>query len=205
MLFAPIRLAIRLVSLVVTGAAVYLIVSGVQVVTASHLATNPSDVAPASAIVLVDGSTTSGSSSVDFDARLEWATRLFAAGRAPKVVVAESGPVGARGFASVARALRAGGVPNSALVEVTSPGLVRAFSATEKRLGYHARVIVVTDAIDALWTEGAASGTGLRVEISSPPGSQKIVFSEIDQLWKQASGVAVGRVIGYPNTTWAAG
>ena len=205
MIFAPIRLAIRLVSLAITGAIVYLIISGVQVVTASRTTTDPTNVGAASAIVVLGSPAARSGSSADLRARLSWAARLYAAGRASKVAVATSGSGGSvAGNSELVGALRGAGVPTSSIVQLSASGPSSELSAARRQFGDGARVIVVTDAIDALWTSGAATGDGLKPEVSSPPSSHKIVFSEAGQLWKEASGVAVGRAIGFGRATWAA-
>ena len=205
MLFAPIRLAIRLVSFIITGAIVYLVICAVQVVTASRLPTSPMKIRSASAIVVVDTPATSSSAVRDMASRLKWTSRLYSARRAKSVVIIStrsSSPVPA--LNSAVHTLQSEGVPSSAVVRLSSSSLMQGFSDTASRLGHGASAIVVTDAIDALWTEGVSTADGLKVQISSPPSSQKIVFSELDQLWRQASGVAVGRVIGFGRTPWAA-
>ena len=205
-LFGPIRLALRLVTLVVIGLVVYFIVCAVQVLLASRLTTNPSVVRPASAIVVVDNTNQSGAPTGDIRARLKWTGRLYAAGRARKVMLVATRAVkDGPGLNRVVHTLLTEGIPNSALVELRSSTTTRGFSTVATRLGHGVRVIVVTDAIDALWAEGAVSADGLRVEISSPPSSHKIFFAEFSELCEQASGVAVGRAIGFGHASWAAG
>ncbi|HLX78852.1 MAG TPA: hypothetical protein VKR27_08195, partial [Acidimicrobiales bacterium] len=180
-------------------------VCAVQVVMASRLTTTPSKVRSASAIVVVDSPTSSSSAMSDMAARLKWTSRLYGARRAKSVVVIATRSGSAGPWLNFAvQTLRKEGVPRSAILRLSSSSVTQAFSDAAKRIRHNARVIVVTDAIDALWTEGASSAGGLRVEISSPPGSHKSVLSETGQLWRQTFGVAMGRVIGFGRTTWAA-
>ena len=86
LLFWPARLAMKLISLLVTAALIYLIVCGVQVVTASWVTSSCSGIKPASAIT-VSGGCASTSLSSDIKLRLKWAASLYSARRGPEVIV----------------------------------------------------------------------------------------------------------------------
>ena len=91
MLFGPVRLVVRLVSLVVTGAIVYVIVCGVQVVEASRLSAAPSAVHPASAIVVL-GQPVAKADRADLISRLGQAALLYRHHRSSRVIVTWSPP-----------------------------------------------------------------------------------------------------------------
>ncbi|MGD0743459.1 MAG: hypothetical protein ABSA31_09310 [Acidimicrobiales bacterium] len=209
MLFGPVRLITKLVSLVVIAAVVYVIVCGVQVVNASRLSTAPAAVGPASAILVVGdpvADPVARSDRVDLVSRLRQAALLCRHGRAPRILLAsyppQSGSVGS--FSYDVKTLNGFGLGSCAVVELRAPNTAVALSQTARRLGDGGSVIVVTDAIDALWTHGAASGDGLAAQVSPPPSSKKFVFDEIGPLLREATGVAVGRVLGFGRVSWAA-
>jgi hypothetical protein len=204
-LFGPARLISKLISLVVFAAVVYVAVCGVQVVNASRLSTAPAAVSPASAILVV-GDPVARSDRVDLVSRLRQAALLCRHGRAPRILLAsyppQSGSVGS--FSYDVKTLDGFGLGSCAVVELRAPNTAVALSQTARRLGDGGSVIVVTDAIDALWTRGAASGDGLTAQVSPPPSSKKFVFDEIGPLLREATGVAVGRVLGFGRVSWAA-
>jgi hypothetical protein len=205
MLFGSVRLISKLISLVVFAAVVYVAVCGVQVVNASRLSTAPAAVSPASAILVV-GDPVARSDRVDLVSRLRQAALLCRHGRAPRILLAsyppQSGSVGS--FSYDVKTLNGFGLGSCAVVELRAPNTAVALSQTARRLGAGGNVIVVTDAIDTLWTHGAASEDGLTAQVSPPPSSKKFVFDEIGPLLREATGVAVGRVLGFGRVSWAA-
>jgi hypothetical protein len=205
MLFGPVRLIIKLLPLAIIAVIVYVVVCGVQVVTASRLSTAPSAVHRASAIVIL-GQPVARSDQADLVFRLRQTALLYRHGRARHVVVTwfppSTGSVGS--IAYEYGWLEAHGVPSSALIKLKAPNAVVALSQTAKRLGKRTSVIVVTNAIDALWTEGTGTGDGLSVQVSPTPSSKKLVFLELWPLVREATGVAVGRIFGFGRASWAA-
>jgi uncharacterized SAM-binding protein YcdF (DUF218 family) len=206
MLFGPVRLISKLLSLVVFAAVVYVIVCGVQVVNASRLSTTPDSVRPAAAIVVL-GEPVAKADRTDLTARLRQAALLYRSNRAPKVLLTwyppSAGEVGSLSYD--ARWLEAHGVVSSELVAREAPNAVVALSKAAKLFDRRGSgVIVVTDAIDALWTQGAGSADGLTLQVSPPPSSKKFVFDELGPLLRESTGVAVGRVFGFGRAAWAA-
>lgn len=204
---APVRWALRLPSLVVSAAVVYVVVSGVQVVAASVESTSAHPGSAAAIVVLPAPLASDGSPSADLTGRLEKALSLYEAHVAPEVVVGGA-PVaaGATSPASVARAfLVARGVPAKAVQPLSAATAGATLSATEALLGSGAKVVVVADAVDALWTRGAASSDGLAAQFVPADGSTKLAMSDLGPLWRQTTGVAVGRVLGFSRATWAGG
>ncbi len=212
-LFAPIRLAFRLVSLLVSATVIYIIFSGVQVVTASNASTEPLGQPPkTSAIVVMMPRPTSAITTPDLAGRINEAVRLFRAKVAPQIILASESPstLGvhkeeATAEIAVARAsIAAQDVPNSA-VETLIGGsdTYSLLVIVAKRVGSTSRVAIVTSAIADLWTKNAASSAGLVVaRIYPSTGSKRFFALEADALWRQTTGVAVGRILGYQITTW---
>src|SRR5579875_1301655 len=88
MLLWPIRLAFRLVSLVVLAIVVYLVVSGVQVALGATASVGTAGLRPAEAIVVLPAAIVNGAPSGDFLGRLQEALACYQAHVAPRVVVA---------------------------------------------------------------------------------------------------------------------
>jgi hypothetical protein len=177
----------------------------VQVVNASRLSTAPETVGPAAAIVVL-GEPVARADSADLTSRLRQAALLYRSGRAPSVLLTwyppSAGAVGSRSYDT--KWLERHGVVSSALVVWKAPNAVKALSLAAKLFDRRGSVIVVTDAIDALWTQGAGSADGLTLQVSPPPSSKKFVFDELGPLLRESTGVAVGRLFGFGRATWAA-
>lgn len=207
-LFAPIRWALRIPSMLIFGALVYVVTSGIQVVTASRQAADPSSSTRAAAVVVLPAPLLQGSApSPDLVARLQEALALSQAGVAPKVIVAGApAKAGATSPASVAKAwLVARGVPASTVLTLSTRTSTATLSAVAAVVGTPATIVAVTDAMDALFTRGAAASDQLTAIVAPAVGSTSISATDFGPLWRQATGVAVGRVIGYSRATWAGG
>lgn len=208
-LFGPLSLLRRAPSLVVLAALVYVIVSGAQVVKASHLSTAVEATPPAQAIVLLSASAPNGSPGAVFTGRLQEALLLYRAHRAPQVLISDPTASAAAAVPGPSAAiigahwLEGQGVPASKVTVLPAGGATSAFQSTAALLGPGAHVIVVADAIDALFTKGAADAAGLVATVSPAVGSEQPIYGQVIPLVKQATGVAVGRVAGYGHASWA--
>lgn len=197
------RIVYRIITLLISAAVVYVIVSGVQVEMASRSTLSPSRTKHAAAIV-VTGTPGMGHMSDDFRTKLRLAWSLYSKGLAPVLVVAVPSGASRSGALSEQRMRElAPAVKPRDVTGILAKSSGAEFSRIENRFGRGKRVIIVTDAINALYMEGVASGDGLRPEVVAPVTSKKIVFSQISPLFREATGVAVGRVIGFANATWA--
>ena len=217
-LFAPIRWLYKLVRLIVIGAIIYVIVSAVQVVQASNVPGAPPVVTTTqSAIVTVIPSTTSALTP-DTTNRLEEASLLLEGRVAGRIIVVRIGVLTPHSVNQVPRLsaetslqsssafLVAQGVPRRDIRQVASASVYDGFVAVSRLLPHNHHVIVITDGLDALWTEHAAAGARLDARIVRPANSPNRLFIfEFGSLWRQATGVAAGRVIGFGNTSWVNG
>jgi uncharacterized SAM-binding protein YcdF (DUF218 family) len=205
-LLAPVKLALRILRLAILAAAVYVVVSGVQVVEASHLPSAADAVDPASAIVVLGAPLVGREPGPDLTARLGQALALYRAHRAPQILLTDAdSPPGAPSAADAGRAWLLGeGVSPSALRALRTGGAASGLAQAAQLLGAHARVVLVTDAIDALFAKGLAAGAGLDPEVSPATGSERSLLAESGPLWRQATAVAAGRIIGYGRVSWAA-
>ncbi len=204
-LFGPLALLRKVPALIVLGAVVYFVVSGVQVYNASKAAPAVDAIAPAQAIVVVAAPAPGGRPGATFSGRLQETLLLYRAHRAPKVLVSDPASGAAAGAGGVgARWLESQQVPASAVMVLPPGSANSAFESAAALLGQGTHVIVVADALDQLWTAGAASAAGLDPSVAVAVGSEKPFYRELGALATQAAGVAVGRVAGYGTASFAA-
>jgi hypothetical protein len=197
------RIIYRILSLVLSAAIVYLIISAVQVETASHSTRSASHVERAAAIV-VTGTPGTPNMSTDYLVKLRLAKSLYSAHNAPLLFVGLPSGVNRKGVMNGQWNREFSSTLKPAdVTAILAANVGREFSRVVQRIGRGHRVIVVTDAINALYVEGVATDDGLHPEVVAPSASRKLLFSQISQLFREASGVAVGRVIGFDNATWA--
>lgn len=201
MLALGFRIIYRILSIVISAAIVYLIISGIQVETASRHTRATNSLKRAAAIV-VTGSPSSTNLSSDYRDKLSLAASLYAKGRAPLLVVGLPSGVSRSGHLS-AQWTRELGSAAKEITAVRASNVGTELSKIEKRIGHGRRIIVVTDAINTLYVEGAASNHGFQPEIVAPRASKKNLFAQISPLFREASGVAVARALGYSTASWA--
>ncbi len=199
MLVGPVRLALKVVGLVVAGLLIYFAVTLVQVwLTSRHY-----DPRKAQAIVVMGAAQYDGVPSPDLRARLDEALLLYRHGYAPLIAVTGSKERGDQftEAESGARYLEDHGVPPSAIVEAGGDDswMNLADVAPElRRLGVHS-VLVVTDPFHEDRSMAIASDMGLE-PFPTPTRSSPISgWSTVPYFLKEGFGVALGRVIGFQN------
>ncbi len=199
MLVGPVRLALKVVGLVVAGLLIYFAVTLVQVwLTSRHY-----DPRQAQAIVVMGAAQYDGVPSPDLRARLDEALLLYRHGYAPLIAVTGSKERGDQftEAESGARYLEDHGVPPSAIVEAGGDDswMNLADVAPElRRLGVHS-VLVVTDPFHEDRSMAIASDMGLE-PFPTPTRSSPISgWSTVPYFLKEGFGVALGRVIGFQN------
>ncbi len=199
MLVGPVRLALKVVGLVVAGLLIYFAVTLVQVwLTSRHY-----DPRKAQAIVVMGAAQYDGVPSPDLRARLDEALLLYRHGYAPLIAVTGSKERGDQftEAESGARYLEDHGVPPSAIVEAGGDDswMNLADVAPElRRRGVHS-VLVVTDPFHEDRSMAIASDMGLE-PFPTPTRSSPISgWSTVPYFLKEGFGVALGRVIGFQN------
>jgi hypothetical protein len=203
----PFRWFRRLVYLLVVLAFIYLVVTSIQVVTASRISGSPSAVTPADAIVVIGSATSPSGISADLKARCQQAAALFAIHKAP-LVITTGGPAAAGdpSEATIAQAyLRDHGV---AKVEVVGAPRVPAQLAEVASLlptGGARTVILVADPLQTKWLRGVAAAEKLTAEVSPGPAPKGSFWGALGVVWSQSVAVALGRVVGYQHTGWIGG
>ncbi len=201
MLVGPVRLALKIVGLVVAGLLVYFAVTLVQVwLTSRHY-----DPRKAQAIVVMGAAQYDGVPSPDLRARLDEALLLYnhGHGNAPLIAVTGSKERGDQftEAESGARYLEDHGVPPSAIVEAGGDDswMNLADVVPElRRRGVHS-VLVVTEPFHEDRSMAIASDMGLE-PFPTPTRSSPISgWSTVPYFLKEGFGVALGRVIGFQN------
>jgi uncharacterized SAM-binding protein YcdF (DUF218 family) len=201
MLF-PIRLAIRIVSLLLTALVVYFAVCLVQVwLTSRHYDPHTADV-----IMVMGAAQYNGVPSPDLAARLNEALKLFDNKDAALIMVTggkEKGDVYTESQAGSAY-LRAHGVPSSDILEAGGDTTYQNVAqAAPELLARHATtVLVTTDPFHEDRSMAIASSLGLTPSPTPTQTSPIKGWSTVPYFLKEAVGVGLGRVVGFNHLDW---
>lgn len=187
----------------------YLVITSVQVVTASQAPRAVAAVPPASAIVVIGAAVGRGGISTDVQARCGQAAALYHGGRSKHIVTtggrATSGdPVEAT---VLERCLVSNAVPARAIAELpisTVPTQLQAVAQLYPKAS-GGSVIIVGDPLETKWLLGVASASGLKAEASPAPAPKVSFFGTVGRIWDQSLAVGFGRIFGYQNTGWVSG
>ncbi|MGH9110267.1 MAG: YdcF family protein [Acidimicrobiales bacterium] len=198
-LLGPLRLALKLVTLVVAGLVAYFVVTLVQVwLTSRHY-----DPRPVQAIVVMGAAQYNGVPSPDLQARLDQALILYQQGYAHLVAVTgskEKGDVFTEAQAG-ATYLESKGVPAGDIVEAGGNDSWRNLAEAAPQLGARGAttVLMVTDPFHEDRSMAIATDVGL-VPYPAPTQTSPLRgTATIPYFLKEAVGVGLGRVIGFQN------
>ncbi len=187
------RRAVRVATVVAALGVLYIGITFVQVVAASHT----DDSGSADAIVVLGAAQYNGTPSPVFAARLDHARQLWSDGIAALIVTTGSKRAGdtfTEGFAGFNYLLRSG-VPESDLLVITDGSSTwEQLAATSRQLALRDldSVILVSDPYHALRLHQIASEVGLKSKIS-PTSSG----SSLRQMLRETAAVSLGRILGY--------
>jgi uncharacterized SAM-binding protein YcdF (DUF218 family) len=202
MLFAPLRLAWRILSLLVAAILIYFAVTLVQVwLTSRHY-----DPHQAGAIMVMGAAEYNGTPSPDLMARLNEAATLFHQGKASLIVLTggkEAGDVyteseagaaylGGKGI-SANDILRAGGDNTYENVADAAPLLLASRATT---------VLVTTDPFHEDRSMAISSSFGLTPSPTPTRTSPIKGWSTVPYFLKEAVGVGLGRILGFNHLEW---
>lgn len=197
LLFAPIRWALKIVSLLLTGVVVYFAITLVQI----WLTGREHSTLSAQAIVVMGAAEYNGVPSPDLRARLDEAYALFERRRAALIVVTGSKQRGDR-FTEAqasARYLESRGVSSSDILRVEGndswANLVDVAAILEPRGDRH--VLIVTDPFHEDRSMAIASAVGLIPLPDATTGSPIKGFASIPYYLKEMVGVGLGRIVGF--------
>jgi uncharacterized SAM-binding protein YcdF (DUF218 family) len=202
MLFAPFRLALRIVSLLLTALVVYFAVCLVQVwLTSRHYDPHTAD-----AIMVMGAAQYNGTPSPDLAARLNEAVKLFDNKDASLIIVTggkEKGDVYTEAQAG-STYLQAHGVPSSDILQAGGNTTYQNVAdAAPQLLARHAiTVLVTTDPFHEDRSMAISSSFGLTPSPTPTQTSPIKGWSTVPYFLKEAVGVGLGRVIGFNHLDW---
>jgi uncharacterized SAM-binding protein YcdF (DUF218 family) len=202
MLFAPLRLAMRLMSLLVLALLVYFAVSLVQV----WLTSREYDPHVADAIMVMGAAQYNGVPSPDLTARLNEALKLFNTKQSSLIVLTggkEKGDIYTEAEAG-ARYLENMKVPAADILEVGGNTTYEnvADAAPQLRLRHATTVLVTTDPFHEARSMAISSSFGLAPSPTPTQTSPITGWSTIPYFLKEAVGVGLGRIIGFNHLDW---
>ncbi|MHB1486251.1 MAG: YdcF family protein [Acidimicrobiales bacterium] len=193
-----IRLAFKLVSLLISALVIYLVVTAVQIFQAAHR----NEARPTQAIVVLGAAQYNGVPSPDLKGRLDHALSLWRSKLAPLLVVTGGGAPGDRYTEATASAdyLIRNGVPDGDILrEVSGRDTYQSLDAASgflKARGVH-DVLLVTDGFHCARVDLIAGELGLK-GYSSPVTDSPIRGSAVVPYYvKETLAVAAGRIIGF--------
>jgi uncharacterized SAM-binding protein YcdF (DUF218 family) len=202
MLFGPIRLALKLVSLVVAAIVLYFAVTLVQV----WLTSRQYDAHKAGAILVMGAAQYNGVPSPDLAARLNEALALSRAGDAPLIMVTGGKEVGDVYTESETGAhyLESKGVPATAILQAGGDDSYRNISEAAPQLMAHgvATVLVTTDPFHEDRSMAIVSSFKLTPSATPTHDSPITGWSTVPYFLKESVGVGLGRIIGFNHLEW---
>jgi uncharacterized SAM-binding protein YcdF (DUF218 family) len=201
MIFAPLRLAIRIVSLLLTAVVVYFAVSLVQV----WLTSRQYDPHAADAIMVMGAAQYNGVPSPDLAARLDEALKLFPKYSSLIMVTGgkEKGDVYTEAQAGTTY-LHDHGVPLSDILQAGGDTTYQNVAeAAPELLARHATtVLVTTDPFHEDRSMAISSSLGLTPSPTPTQTSPIKGWSTVPYFLKEAVGVGLGRIIGFNHLDW---
>jgi uncharacterized SAM-binding protein YcdF (DUF218 family) len=202
MLFAPLRLAFRIVSLLLVAILVYLAVSLVQVWLTSR-EYNPQ---PAAAILVMGAAQDNGRPTLDLQARLNEALMLFRNGDSRLIMVTGSKQKGDVFTESQASAmyLMKNGVPSQDILQAGGDNSYEnvAEAAPQLKARHATTVLLTTDPFHEDRSMAIASTLGLTPTAAPTRTSPITGWSRVPYFMKEAVGVGLGRIFGYNHLEW---
>jgi uncharacterized SAM-binding protein YcdF (DUF218 family) len=202
MLFAPLRLALRIISLLLTALVVYFAVSLVQV----WLTSRQYDPHSADAIMVMGAAQYNGVPSPDLAARLNEALKLFDNKDSSLIVLTggkEKGDVYTESEAGTTY-LHDRGVPLGDILQAGGNTTYQNVAdAAPELLARHATtVLVTTDPFHEDRSMAISSSLGL-IPSPTPTRTSPIKgWSTVPYFLKEAVGVGLGRIIGFDHLDW---
>jgi uncharacterized SAM-binding protein YcdF (DUF218 family) len=197
-----IKLVVKVVLFVVFAAAIYFVVTFVQV----WLTSRQSDPQPSQAIVILGAAQYNGVPSPDLLARLEDAYALYREHLAPLIVATGAKEPGDNYTEAWSEAhwLEQQGVPSSAVWQVGGRTTWQNLTLAEGRLKQRHldKVLIVTDGFHEDRCLAISSELGLDAKPVPATSSPITGWSTFPYFMKEAAAVAIGRIIGYSHLEW---
>jgi uncharacterized SAM-binding protein YcdF (DUF218 family) len=202
MLFAPLKLALKIAGVVVAVIVLYFLVTLVQV----WLTSRAYDPRPAGAILVMGAAQYDGVPSPDLTARLDEALTLFRNGYAKLIVVTgskEPGDAYTEAEAG-ARYLESKGIPMLDIVQAGGDNTYENIQDAAAKLSARKTrmVLVTTDPFHEDRSMAIASDLDLDPSPTPTMASPITGWSRVPFFLKEAVGVGLGRIIGYNHLEW---
>lgn len=219
-LFAPIKWAVKILSLIIFGAVVYLLVTAVQVtLTEQSAPTAPIPNANESAILVLVPEQSLSVPSSDLLGRVQETLTLFQSRISQHIILVSAlrqNPITAfehhtqstlnPGITAAHKWLLANGVKSADISSSVSSSTFGALKSITSETPPYKHIAVVTDAINRLWMSHLVAAAGLKTDgVYAARESKGLPIHNLASLWSQTTGVAAGRIIGFRHTTWVSG
>jgi|GEM_PF-2435813 len=199
----------RVVYVLVAAVFAYLVITSVQVVTASRAPRAVAAVKRASAIVVVGTAAGRSGISTDVRARCSQAATLYHSGRSRHVVTTGGRPAPGEPVEAVVleNCLVRNAVPRRAIDALPVAGVPAQLEAVAELYpkANGASVIIVADPLETKWVLSLASASGLKAVASPAPAPKGSFFSTVGTIWDQSLAVGFGRIFGFGHTGWVSG
>jgi uncharacterized SAM-binding protein YcdF (DUF218 family) len=202
MLFAPLKLALKIAGIVLAVILLYFVVTLVQV----WLTSRDYDPHPAGAILVLGAAQYDCAPSPDLRARLDEALSLYRKGYADLIVVTGSKEPKDKCTEAQTGAnyLEGKGVPASHILQAGGSNTYENIEDAAAKLSSHkTRVVLVTT--DPFHEDRSmAIATDMNLVPSPTPTQDSPItgFSRVPFFFKEAVGVGLGRIIGYNHLEW---
>jgi uncharacterized SAM-binding protein YcdF (DUF218 family) len=202
MLFGPIKLVLRIISLFLTALLVYFSVTLVQV----WLTSRQYDPHPAGVILVMGAAQYDGVPSPDLQSRLDEAEKLFKADDASLIMLTGSKEPG-DAFTEAqtgARYLESRGIPAHDILQAGGSDSYQNISDAMPQLKARgiSTVLVTTDPFHEDRSMAIVSSFGLTPSPTPTQTSPIRGWSTVPYFLKEAVGVGLGRIIGYNHLEW---
>jgi uncharacterized SAM-binding protein YcdF (DUF218 family) len=203
MLFGPLRLAWRILSLLVAVIVIYFAVTLVQV----WLTSRDNAPQPAGAILVMGAAEYNGTPSPDLMARLNEAANLFDKKKASLIMVTggkEAGDVFTEAEAGANYLTKVKGVPAADILQAGGDNTYENVAeAAPLLVAHHATtVLVTTDPFHEDRSMAIASSFSLSPSPTPTQTSPIKGWSTVPYFLKEAVGVSLGRIVGFNHLEW---
>jgi hypothetical protein len=198
-LFTIFRWFRRLVYLIILAIFVYLVITSVQVISASTTGNKLPTITGTPVIVVVGGAT-GAKISDDLAQRCDLAYALYKNHHAHILIV-----TGEHSTAVAAAYLSKKGIKSVRQVpdgEIPSQlGTVASMLSPAERQD----VVMIIDPLQNKWLGNVASTEGLRAQIADAPAPKQSFWQDAQTIWGQSLAVGFGRIFGYGSSGWLGG
>ncbi len=197
-LFSPFAWIRRLISLVLFLLLAFYVYCGYLTYAASELPTSAAVLKTSNTILIIGPASSSTQLSADTVSRLNQAVDIYDIRPAKHVILAGNG----KNITFSKEYLISNKIPPSRISILSASSVPGTFSALAGTVGRNRLITVVADALQAAYIENLAADNRLSIQMSPAINSEAVSLAGVGQLAKEASAVAVGKVIGFTRVDW---